>query len=178
MRSAVAILILVLPAALQAASSSSLGPSDAMRCFEESRLPLSSSGLKYCDDALRHGDLTRRDQAATYSNRGIILSNNGKLQAALEDHNRAIEIMPALGQAYVNRGNTHYHMRDFEAAIADFDRAIALGATPGQVCRYNKALALLKLGRKDEARASLQAALEFAPDSSKIKNRLEELENL
>ncbi len=161
-----------------AASSSSLGASDAQRCFEESRLPLSSTGLRYCDEALRHEDLTRRNEAATLSNRGIILSNTGKLNAALEDHNRAIELMPQLGQAYVNRGNTHYHMRDFEAAIADFERAIELGATPIQLPHYNKALALIRLGRKEDARITLQAALEIAPDSEKIRRRLADLEDL
>lgn len=170
------LVLAVLAGAAHGSSSSHIGTTDAMRCYQESRLPLSSQGVEYCDEAIRGGDLTRRDLAATLSNRGIILAGNGKYREAMKDHNRAIDLAPSLPQAYVNRGNTHYHMRDFQAAITDFDRAIELGARPTHVPYYNKSLALLKLGRKNEARAVLEAALEVAPDSEKINRRLENME--
>ncbi|MDZ7685320.1 MAG: tetratricopeptide repeat protein [Gammaproteobacteria bacterium] len=57
--------------------------------------PNSGSG-----EAIRNDDLTRRDLAATLSNRGIILSANGKYREALKDHNRAIELAPSLAPCH------------------------------------------------------------------------------
>jgi tetratricopeptide (TPR) repeat protein len=160
---------------LNAASSFTLGSNDAQRCYEESLLPFSEDGRQYCDRAINQGDLTRRDLAATYSNRGVILAANGKYLEAIEDHNLAIDLVPSLGQAYINRGNAFYYTRDFEKALADYDMAMNLKATPAYVPHYNTALTLIRLKRKAEARAALERALVHAPESTKIKEQLEHL---
>jgi len=161
-----------------AQTTTTLGSSDARRCFEESRLVLSEQGIAYCDAAIHRGDLTRRDLAATYSNRGIIYANNGKFSRALEDHNKAIELVPKLAEAYVNRGNVYYHTRDYEKALADYQQAIEFDAFPIQTPYYNKALTLIKLKRKEEARQTLEEALEVVPGSPKIVRKLAELDDL
>lgn len=161
-----------------AAASTTIGSSDASRCFQESQFALSGSGIDDCDRAIASGNLTRRDLAATYSNRGIIHASIGKYQNALADHDRAIEIMPTLGEAYINRGNVYFHLHDYAPALSDYETAISLGATPAHTPFYNKALALIRLNRKDEARNALESALELAPGSTKIKQRLTELDDL
>lgn len=160
------------------AASTTIGSSDASRCFQESQFALSSAGIDYCDRAIASGDLTRRDLAATYSNRGIIYANIGKYQRALANHSKAIEIMPALGEAYINRGNVYFHLHDYALALSEYETAISLGARPAHTPLYNKALTLIRLNRKDEARNALEIALELAPGSTKIKQRLAELDDL
>ena len=55
---------------------------------------MSDVGIRYCTNAIRQDDLVIRDLAATYTNRGIIHAANGKLEAALEDHNQALLLAP------------------------------------------------------------------------------------
>lgn len=156
----------------QAAASTTIGKSDALRCYEESRLALSISSISYCDRAIEKGNLTRRDLAATYSNRGIIYAGNGDFSRALKDHNMALNLTPTLAEAYINRGNVYFHTKAYKRALEDYDRAISLNTTPIATAWYNKALSLLRLKRNTEARRALENALKLAPDSRKIQEQL------
>ncbi|MEX0943407.1 MAG: tetratricopeptide repeat protein [Pseudomonadales bacterium] len=171
-------LALVPPHFAYSAASTTLGSSDASRCFQESQFALSDTGIEYCNRAIASGNLTRRDLAATYSNRGIIYSNIGKYQNALADHNKAIEIMPDLAEAYINRGNVYYHTHDYALALSDYETASSKGARPAHTPYYNKALTLIRLNRKDDAKAAFENALEHSPESTKIKQQLAELDSL
>jgi len=64
------------------------------------------------------------------------------------------------------------------AELADYERAIELDAFPIQTPYYNKALTLIKLKRKEEARQTLEEALEVVPGSPKIVRKLAELDDL
>lgn len=79
----------------------------------------------------------------------------------------------ARGEVYRLRGND----KDFDAAIADFQTAIAMGDTPVEAYR---GLGVVQRSRKQfpEARASFQRYLDAAPsapDSPMIRNYIEEL---
>jgi tetratricopeptide (TPR) repeat protein len=148
-----------------------LGANDATLCFHESQLQFGRDPSA-CTDALRNGDLTRRDQAATYSNRGIIYSKMDELLKALDDHNRAIEIKPDLTQAYINRGNVYFHLRRYEEALQEYKTAIEMSASPLYLPHFNSGIALLKLKRDDEAVLELEQALALAPDSERVKKKL------
>ncbi len=168
------VLILALLAPHATASTSSvLGSTDAQRCFQESQVVVSMQGIRYCDNAIKEGELTRRDLAATYSNRGLIYAGNGELEQALADQNRAIEILPTMPQAYINRGNVYHHMKRYEDALADYRRAIALESGPRHVPYYNSGLTLLKMKRMDEAMTAFQKALEFSPGSRTIRDKID-----
>ncbi len=158
-----------------AASSTTLGSTDAQRCFDESRLPLSDYGLTYCDTAIKKGDLTRRDLAATLSNRGIILARNGRYTEALMDHERAIATLPDMAELYINRGNAHYHTLDYASALADYQKAADLGASPLHTPWYNMGLTYMRLQQTDEAKQAFERALESSPGSEKIRSQLESL---
>jgi tetratricopeptide (TPR) repeat protein len=160
------------------AASSTIGSTAAVRCHQESLFPLSDQGIRYCNDAISRGELNRHDLAATYTNRGIIYSKNGKFKRALKDHNRAVQINPNLPQIYINRGNVFYHIHEYEDAITEFDKAIATGGGPVSVTFHNKALALIKLHRISEAKEALKMALEANPDSKRIQDRLSEITEL
>jgi len=73
-----------------------------------------------------------------YDNRGNIFFNIGQYDKAISDYNRSIEMDPTNGRAYSNRSMAHYAQKDFTAAMADAQQAMALGN--GMDPRYIEAL--------------------------------------
>ena len=157
-----------------AQSKTSFGSDNATLCYQESNRPLSEHGIRYCNDAIRQDDLTLRDLAATYTNRGIIYAANGKLEEAMKDHNQAAEMAPGMGKIFVNRGNVYHQTHEYERALADYDTALALDNVAPDIVYYNRSLTLIRLKQWDDARASLEAALKHNPDSRLVKRKLEQ----
>ena len=86
-------------------------------------------------------------------------ANADLLDRSLLDLNVALRIHPRYGNAYLLRGNLHYHRGDFAAAIADYENALAYG-TPERTVHRNLALALQQAGRvAGEERNDLPAAI-------------------
>jgi serine/threonine protein kinase/Tfp pilus assembly protein PilF len=122
-------------------------------------------------------DLSRVIDAAPwwadpYLRRGQALQEEGRFDEALADFDRAIERAPAWGEAYFLRGNLHSQFERFEQALADLDRAAELGLgradatvlTTSQPLLDLRIMALLRLGREEEALALIDAALAERPD--------------
>ena len=168
------LLLTALPALPQAQTS--FGKDDASSCYQASQLPRSGYGLRYCTRAIRKDDLLGHDLAATYTNRGIIYSAIGKLDAALEDFNQALELTTKTANIYINRGNTFQRLREYEKALADYDRALAPFGVALDSLYYNRALALIRLKRWDEARTALKNALQANPQAERIKRTLDALD--
>lgn len=173
--------LLFLVAAIAAAdvlaqSKTTFGSDNATRCYQESNTPFSDYGLRYCTDAIRNDNLLLRDLAATYTNRGIIYSANGRLDEAMEDHNQALLLAPEMAKIYVNRGNVFHQIHEYDKALADYDKAIELGNVKLDIVYYNKSLTLIRMKRWDDARAALETALEINPDSSRVKRKLAQFE--
>ena len=83
------------------------------------------------------------------------------LDRSLLDLNVALRIHPRYGNAYLLRGNLHFHRGDYPAAIADYENALAYGTPEGTV-NQNLALALQQAGRvAGEERNDLPAAIEY-----------------
>lgn len=160
------------------AASTSLGSTDALRCYQESLFPYSDQGIGYCNNAILRGDLTRRDLAATYSNRGIIHAKSGKYEKALADHDQAVRLKPDMPQVHINRGNALFRVLEYEEALTEFDKAIATNAGLIATALFNKALTLLKLHRLNEAKLTLETALESDPDSKLIEKALNNITSL
>lgn len=155
-----------------AQAETTLGSSDAERCYQQTLFMPGTGDVDICTKALEDDDLDLHDRAATYSNRGILYSQYKEYHKALADHDKAIELMPSLGKAYINRGNVYFHLKEYDKALADYDKAIELKAQPLVTCWYNKGLTLIELRRKVEARAALQQALKLAPNSLVIQEKL------
>lgn len=161
-------------AGIAAASSTIIGSSNATLCYNESQIQFGNDP-QYCTLALRNDNLSQSDQAATYSNRGIIYSRRGEYEKALADHNKAIELEPTMAQPYINRGNVYHHMQNLDAALQEYQKAIELATTPDYLPYYNAGLTLIKLKRDKEATEMLQQALTLAPELSSVRQRLLEL---
>ena len=93
-----------LPAAAQM-SVTTIGATDAVSCYENARDDFSRN-TDPCDDALADNVMSRSDRKRTLVNRGIILNRAGNVGAAVSDFNDALAIDGALGEAFLNRGNS------------------------------------------------------------------------
>jgi tetratricopeptide (TPR) repeat protein len=112
----------------------------------------------------------------TYNNRGVAYREKGDFDRALADLNRAVELNPSgQGNALFNRGTVYNAKGDYERAIADFSRSISLDQKDAGARKY-RAVAYLKTGKFDQARADLISALQIKPDYEDAKATLTELE--
>lgn len=64
--------------------------------------------------------------ASDYNNRGLIYFQDGQLDAAIADYDKALELNPRLDSAYNNRANYYAAQGQFLEAIMDYDTAIDL----------------------------------------------------
>ena len=158
-----------------AQSKTTFGSTNASLCYEESNAPLSDHGLQFCTAAIEKDDLLLRDRAATYTNRGIIYAANGRYDEAMADHNEALLLKPDMAKIHVNRGNVFHRIHAYDKALADYGRALELGGVAPDIIYYNRALTLIRQKHRDQARASLEKALEINPDSSRVKKKLAQL---
>ena len=83
-----------------------------------------------------------------------------KLNPALDDLNKVIELKPDLGDAYIERGMVFTQARRFDDAIGDFNRAIELD--PKNIKAYAmRATAKLQADSKDDALYDANLALQL-----------------
>lgn len=95
----------------------------------------------------------------------------GPVQTALRDLGRAVAIHPTYRLAYELRGNGHFYLEDYDAAIADYDRAFDLSggdaaAAQALVIALNAAAEAGGKGGKPlaEVMAYLRRAQQLAPN--------------
>ena len=123
------------------------------------RRGLTARALQSYDEAERRGG---RNHPWLYTNRGLLHLSEGRMTQARRDLERAVELKPDSGRAWVNMGLYQLHARDAEAAYLAFERAIHL--QPGRADYYaRRARALRQLGRLKEALAATGEALRLDP---------------
>lgn len=95
------------------------------RCLSEVQLGHYDEAIAVCTQAIH------RDRAVDYRlSRGLAFYRSGQYLEALADNDQVLAIHPKDHRAYYNRGLVKVALHDFEAAIADFDRAAALVSAP------------------------------------------------
>lgn len=111
--------------------------------------------------------LLQRAYLAPLAARAMNLDNTDKLRAeteikeayrqALSDYNAIIDIDARIPYAWYGKGILLYNNSDYTDAADCFSRAITLNPDLGPAY-FNRALCLLRLGRKNDARADLSRA--------------------
>jgi Flp pilus assembly protein TadD len=101
-------------------------------------------------------------RAQALLDRGMQLRVSGDLAAAIDPLDRLVAYCPDYAEGYNQRAFVHFLAHDFSAALPDLDRALALSPTHVGALS-GKALTLMALGRTDEARQVLGAALALNP---------------
>lgn len=93
---------------------------------------------------------------------GMRLRESYDYLGALAAFDRLVDYCPDYAEGYNQRAFINFLAGKHEAALVDLDRTLVL--SPDHVgAQSGRALTLLELGRNDEARRQLQAALENNP---------------
>jgi tetratricopeptide (TPR) repeat protein len=159
-------------ATAHAGAQTTFGSTTAQSCYQVATFGTSFADMRACDDAIKTGELTRLDLAATYSNRGIIQASSGQLELAIADHTAAIRLNPQSVRAYVNRANSLFRLQRYAEALADYDRAIELSAGAFALAFYNRSFVHRALDQRDAARKDLEQAATLAPEVAAYQQAL------
>jgi tetratricopeptide (TPR) repeat protein len=150
-----------------------LGTGAARSCFVAASLSRATQQeIQTCTHALEQENLSQRDHAATLNNRGILLQLSNNPQAAMRDYDRAMKVMPDLGEIYVNRGAILARMERDKEAIASISRGLELGTGMPQVAHYTRGMIYELQGDVRAAYNDYRKAAELAPDWAAPREQL------
>jgi tetratricopeptide (TPR) repeat protein len=114
--------------------------------------------VRLYDAALAADSLPNDQRALMHIDRGVARARLGQTRAAVEDFNRAIQLVPEGATAYNNRGTVLLEIGATAEAIRDFDRALLLA--PNYAATYtNRAAAHVKLGNHRAALSDYSRAI-------------------
>ena len=116
-----------------------------------------------CNAAL-NSDLSQTAIAGTLVNRGLIKAAAHDDAAAIADFDAGLSHDANLSAGYMSRGAALLRAGRFDAARADFDRAIALSATDLHVAYFNRGEAEEASGDTLAAYHDYRRSQELAPD--------------
>ncbi len=157
-----------------------MGASVAHKCFQNAEYAVSSGegsrrDVDNCTAAIRNGRLSRGDLVTTHLNRGIIKAKLGDISGAQEDYLKALDLSDQSPEIFLNLGNLQFLMQDFTSAIADYDQAESLGGLERNthILYLNRGMALVRLGRLDDAEAEYRVAFEQRPGWGNALDQLE-----
>ena len=103
--------------------------------------------------------------ASSYNTRALAWVKNNKLDKALADYNKAIELDPNNAEAYISRGIAWVSTHRLNNALADFSKAIELD--PKNVAAYTGRGAVRQGKRElDKALADYNKAIELDPNNA------------
>ncbi|XXK35466.1 tetratricopeptide repeat protein [Rhodobacteraceae bacterium nBUS_22] len=102
------------------------------------------------------------NNAEIHNNLANIFKNQGKLTAAIKSYERAIDLNPNRADFFSNLGSSLRENYKFEEAIRSYNKAIELDDSFGDA-KYNKAVALINMNLREEAKDLLHDVLERSP---------------
>ncbi|MYB50481.1 MAG: tetratricopeptide repeat protein [Dehalococcoidia bacterium] len=97
--------------------------------------------------------------SATYSGRGASLAAIGNYQPALVDLGTALELDPNNAAAYMARALLNFNIGEYQGALEDLAAYMAVGGDDPAAAQFSRGIALIALGKFEEARGELKAAL-------------------
>ena len=96
-------------------------------------------------------------------NLGIVLSEKGEADQAIDHYRRAVDLRPDYAEAHYNLGRLLVEQGQFDEAIAHYEKAATINPTDAEA-QNNLGVTLFGIGRADEAIAHYRKALEIQPD--------------
>ena len=96
-------------------------------------------------------------------NFGIVLSEQGEADQAIDHYRRAVDLRPDYAEAHYNLGRLLVKEGRLDDAIAHYERAAAINPADAEA-QNNLGVTLFGIGRADDAIAHYQKALEIWPD--------------
>lgn len=130
--------------------------------------------LEICDTALEQERLTLVNRAATLVNRGIVYMRDKRLERAMEDFNRALQLEPGLLEAKVNVGAALYGLERYDEAFAMLNEGVeAQNIDAKATAYYNRALIFERRGDVESAYNDYRKALQLVPEFTLAAKQLE-----
>ena len=130
------------------------------------------ASLQVCGEAIAQSGLSHHDLVATYVNRGRISMHRRDYASALADFDRAIELEPTAGEAWVDRGATAILQHRYMDGVADTTKGIELGVRDPAKAYFNRAVAEERLGDEQSAYVDYQQAMVLQPGWDAPKQEL------
>lgn len=134
----------------------------AERQLSECRAASVAEAVKICTMAAAATGLDVARQAEAQALLGNALRDAGDVSGAATAFNRSVELRPT-AEAFIGRGIAKFQRRDFDGAVADFDKAIDLVPNSGEAfnnrawTRYRQGNAVAALVDADKAVALMPA---------------------
>lgn len=126
--------------------------------------------LVHISRAIESGQLPPRTMVQALVGRGAIYIRNGRLDDAIADFDRVLEIAPEHAEAYNNRCFAYLSLQEFQSAIDDCSRAIEL--SPDHAQAYgNRAEARHGNGDIDQALSDIDQAPELVSNQPLLHYR-------
>ena len=153
-----------------------IGGGMARACYEavEYQKVPGEKAIEVCTMALDQEVLSRRDKAATYTNRGILHMRAGRNQRALWDYQKGIALMPDLYEAKVNLGAALYGLERYTEALAALNEGVLTDSVDARAIGfYNRGLCYEKLGNLQQAYEDFRRALNTNPEFKQAAMQME-----
>lgn len=131
-----------------------------------------------CDIAIRMGDLSTDQMIIALYNRGQAFLTSEKPAQALEDFDAVLKLAPDDKLALYTRGIARRQLKQFDGAIADFDRLLTLNYQPAAKIYLQRSMAYHLKGDKEKTLADLRQAKALDPADREITDRLWKTERL
>ena len=97
--------------------------------------------------------------------KGDSYADGGKLNEAIAEYTKAIELKPNFVEAYNNRASVYTEMGEYEKAVADCDKILELGLNSPWV-HYHRGMAHLEMGNYKLAIDDFTMANNISTDST------------
>ncbi len=120
---------------------------------------------------------SRNPEAYRYYNMGIQAYNQGNVNEAIKQFQRATQADPNYANAHFNLGSLYYQTGRYDQAKAAFERSLALDPMDSST-RYNLALTLEKMRQYDQAIAVLNRIPPGDPKGALAQAKINELRSL
>lgn len=132
----------------------------------------------YCQTRLRHYDMAKADYEAflaiqpqhmeAHLGLAHVLQLLGRRADAVDELNRCVQMFPDSTDVYAARAAYETEQEQYDVALFDWDEALRLNPK-NMALTVSKVDVLLRLGRKNEAREALNAALKHGAPRAALK---------
>jgi len=141
-----------------------LAPKDVEWRYARASLELARGNATNALDVIERAlGAAKTPSASAYDLKGRALMALGRTDDAFAAYTAAIESDPSLCGPRLNRAEIFVVRKEYDRALADVDRALALGPQTAEA-HQNRAQVLRRMGRRDEAHAALDRALAMKPE--------------
>lgn len=161
---ALAILAALGAGAAAQASITVLGGGYAETCWRAARGgDWTLNAEQACTFAIDYEVLAPRDRAGTFVNRGVMKLRRAEYVAAIADFDRASQLSPTMGEAYINRGAALIGLKRYADSLPPLNHGLELGIDEMAKAYYNRAMAYEGLDDPRAAYLDYQKAQELEP---------------